>query len=143
MLALPMRDRSTRSAGHFDAWLRNETTGVALRVLLHCATCSFEDHRRELKASPVEAFIIISVFLYLSISLAMVGVGEKGRSEGTSDRHIDGKAIVCPPKWERHIPRSTSVNIAENMLLFHNERASLLAHKISYTVVTTNAIGRH
>ena len=53
---------------------------------------------RELKASTFEAFIIISVLLELSVSLAMLGVVEIGRGEGTSDRHIDGKALVCPPK---------------------------------------------
>src|SRR5437763_15167383 len=75
----------------------------------------------------------------------MFGVVEIGRGEGTSDRHIDGKALVCPPKWKRYIPRSTSVNIAENVLLFHDGREHPFlrnsVHKISYAVVTMNAIG--
>src|SRR6185312_4846881 len=77
----------------------------------------------------------------------MFGVVEIGRGEGTSDRHIDGKALVCPPKCKRYIPRPTSVNIAENMLLFHNGREHPFlrnsVHKISYTVVTLASSKKH
>jgi len=85
----------------------------------------------KLEGRALEVIVIICMFLPGCIRLAWFGDMQIGRGKRAGNRHVNGKAFVRTPDWNRDVARPPPVNITKETLLFHHGgQHALLANPV-------------